>query len=86
MQCLVDLTEFTDQPVFDPSLFVTICKRLQIVNLNVYTKELLSVLIRSFHNINRKNSIQFIKFAKCVLINSRSYYGVSYVQLKACPL
>ncbi|SHF22203.1 hypothetical protein SAMN05444405_10672 [Bacteroides luti] len=86
MQCLVDLTEFTDQPVFDPSLFVTICKRLQIDNFKAFTEELLSILIRNFHNINSKNSIQYIKFAKCVLINSRSYYGVSYVQLKACPL
>lgn len=39
MQYLLGLSEFTDQPVFDPSLFVTIRKRLDIKDLTLFTKE-----------------------------------------------
>ena len=43
MQYLLGLSEFTDRPVFDPSLFVTIRKRLQIEDLNGFTALLLSI-------------------------------------------
>lgn len=41
MQYFLGLSEFTDEPIFDPSLFVTIRKRLQIADLNAFTEELL---------------------------------------------
>ena len=41
MQYLCGLTELTDQPIFDPSLFVTIRKRISIEDINKMTCELL---------------------------------------------
>ena len=38
MQYMLGLSEFSDKPVFDPSLFVTIRKRLQIEDLNSYSQ------------------------------------------------
>lgn len=38
MQC--GLTEYTDKPIFDPSLFVTIRKRITIDDINALTLEL----------------------------------------------
>ncbi len=43
MQYWLGLSEFTDQPIFDPSLFVTIRKRLDIKDLNLFTKELIKL-------------------------------------------
>lgn len=43
MQYILGLSAFTDQLFFDPSLFVTIRKRLQIGDLNTFTEELLAV-------------------------------------------
>ena len=43
MQYMLGLSEFTDTPVFDPSLFVTIRKRLQIEDLNSFTLSLMRV-------------------------------------------
>lgn len=42
MQYMLGLSEFTDKPVFHPSLFVTIRTRLQIADLNDFTSSLLS--------------------------------------------
>lgn len=42
MQYMLGLSEFTDKPVFHPSLFVTIRMRLQIEDLNDFTSSLLS--------------------------------------------
>lgn len=41
MQYLCGLTEFTDKPIFDPSLFVTIRKRISEEELNEMTTRLL---------------------------------------------
>ena len=41
MQYMLGLSEFSDKPVFDPSLFVTIRKRLQIEDLNSFTLSLM---------------------------------------------
>lgn len=41
MQYLCGLTEFTDKPIFDPSLFVTIRKRISIEEINKITTSLL---------------------------------------------
>lgn len=43
MQYMVGLTEYTDKPIFDPSLFVTIRKRLKIDDLNAFTLELAKI-------------------------------------------
>ena len=43
MQYMLGLTAFSDKPVFDPTLFVTIRKRLQINDLNEFTAMLLSI-------------------------------------------
>lgn len=43
MQYMLGLSEFTDKPIFDSSLFVTIRKRLQIDDLNAFTGSLLAV-------------------------------------------
>ena len=43
MQYLLGLSEFTDQLVFDPSLFGTIRKRLYIKDLNLFTKDLIKL-------------------------------------------
>lgn len=43
MQYMLGLSEFTEIPVFDPSLFVTIRKRLQIEDLNSFTLSLMHV-------------------------------------------
>ena len=42
MQYMLGLSEFTDRPVFDSSLFVSIRKRLQTEDLNSFTLRLLS--------------------------------------------
>ena len=42
MQYLYGLSEFTDKPLFDPSLFTTICKRITIEEINKLTVELLN--------------------------------------------
>lgn len=47
MQYMLGLSEFTDQPVFHPSLFVTIRTRLQIEDLNGFTSSLLSCASKS---------------------------------------
>ena len=52
MQYLLGLSEFTDQPVFDPSLFVTIRKRLDIKDLTLFTKELVKM-----NQDNRKSKV-----------------------------
>ena len=41
MQYLCGLTEFTDKPIFDPSLFVTIRKRISIEEINKIMTSLL---------------------------------------------
>ena len=41
MQYLCGLTEFTDKPIFDPSLFVTIRKRISVEEINKMTTALL---------------------------------------------
>ena len=41
MQYMLGLSEYTDQPVFDPSLFVTIRKRLGTEDFNSMSEELL---------------------------------------------
>ncbi len=46
MQYMLGLSEYTEAPVFDPSLFVTIRKRLQISDLNSFTDALLKLSIR----------------------------------------
>ena len=46
MQYMLGLSEYTEAPVFDPSLFVTIRKRLQINDLNGFTDALLKLSIR----------------------------------------
>lgn len=43
MQYLLGLSEFTDKPVFDPTLFVTICKRLDISDFNDMNVSLLKL-------------------------------------------
>lgn len=40
MQYMCGLTEYTDQPIFDPSLFTTIRKRITIEDVNALTLEL----------------------------------------------
>ena len=40
MQYMCGLTEYTDKPIFDPSLFVTIRKRITIGDINALTLEL----------------------------------------------
>lgn len=40
MQYMCGLTEYTDKPIFDPSLFVTIRKRITIDDINALTLEL----------------------------------------------
>lgn len=40
MQYMCGLTEYTDQPIFDPSLFTTIRKRITIEDINALTLEL----------------------------------------------
>lgn len=40
MQYMCGLTEYTDKPIFDPSLFVTIRKRITIEDINALTLEL----------------------------------------------
>lgn len=40
MQYMCGLTEYTDKPIFDPSLFVTIRKRITIEDINELTLEL----------------------------------------------
>lgn len=45
MQYMLGLSEYTEAPVFDPSLFVTIRKRLQISDLNSFTDALLKLSI-----------------------------------------
>lgn len=40
MQYMCGLTEYTDQPIFDPSLFTTIRKRITIDDINALTLEL----------------------------------------------
>ena len=45
MQYMLGLSEFTDQPVFDPSLFVPIRKRLGTVDFNSMSEELLKARI-----------------------------------------
>lgn len=42
MQYLCGLSEFTDKPLFDPSLFTTIRKRITIEEINQFTTELLN--------------------------------------------
>ena len=42
MQYLCGLAEFTDKPLFDPSLFTTIRKRITIEEINKLTIELLN--------------------------------------------
>ena len=42
MQYLCGLSEFTDKPLFDPSLFTTIRKRITIEEINQLTTELLN--------------------------------------------
>lgn len=42
MQYLCGLSEFTDKPLFDPSLFTTIRKRITIEEINRFTTELLN--------------------------------------------
>ena len=37
MQYMLGLTEYTDKPIFDPSLFVTIHKRITIEDINALT-------------------------------------------------
>ena len=37
MQYMLGLTEYTDKPIFDPSLFVTIRKRITIEDINALT-------------------------------------------------
>lgn len=46
MQYMLGLGEYTETPVFDPSLFVTIRKRLRISDLNGFTDALLKLSIR----------------------------------------
>lgn len=46
MQYMLGLSEYTEAPVFDLSLFVTIRKRLQISDLNGFTGALLKLSIR----------------------------------------
>lgn len=41
MQYMCGLSEFTDKPIFDPSLFVTIRKRISEEELNEMTTRLL---------------------------------------------
>ena len=41
MQYMLGLSEFTSKPVFDPSLFVTIRKRLQVEDFNRFTESLM---------------------------------------------
>jgi hypothetical protein len=43
MQYMLGLSEFSDKPVFDSSLFVTIRKRLQVEDLNALTHSLLTL-------------------------------------------
>ncbi len=45
MQYLCGLSEFTDKPLFDPSLFTTIRKRITIEEINQLTTELLNKTI-----------------------------------------
>lgn len=40
MQYMCGLTEYSDQPIFDPSLFTTIRKRITIQDINALTLEL----------------------------------------------
>lgn len=40
MQYMCGLTEYSDQPIFDPSLFTTIRKRITIADINALTLEL----------------------------------------------
>ena len=40
MQYMCGLTEYSDQPIFDPSLFTTIRKRITIEDINSLTLEL----------------------------------------------
>lgn len=46
MQYMLSLSEYTKAPIFDPILFVTIRKRLQISDLNSFTDVLLKLSIR----------------------------------------
>ena len=48
MQYMLGLSEFTNKPVFDSSLFVTIRKRLQIDDLNSFTSSLLAVQMKKY--------------------------------------
>lgn len=50
MQYLLGLSEFTDKPVFDSSLFVTIRKRLQIDDLNAFTQSLMNLRTKADDN------------------------------------
>lgn len=46
MQYFVGLSEFTDQPIFDSSLFVTICKRLGTTDFNGMSVSLLELQLQ----------------------------------------
>ena len=41
MQYMCGLSELTDKPIFDPSLFVTVCKRMSEEEINEMTTKLL---------------------------------------------
>ena len=56
MQYMLGLSEFTDQPVFDPSLFVTIRKRLGTEDFNSMSEELLKARIVKSEEADKKDN------------------------------
>lgn len=54
MQYLCGLTEFTDKPIFDPSLFVTIRKRISIEEINKIMTSLLQRELKKMPRMSRK--------------------------------
>jgi hypothetical protein len=48
MQYLLGLSAYTDQPVFDPSLFVSVRKRLGIEDYNDMSESLLKLQVRMY--------------------------------------
>ena len=73
MQYFCGLHEFTDKPIFDPSLFVTIRKRISEEELNKMTVKLLnkqSVFLKRNANVRRKRRRRMMRNRR--LQNQRS--------------
>lgn len=55
MQYFLGLSEFTDKPIFDPSLFVAICKRLDTNDFNQISVALLLFQLEKTKSVTESN-------------------------------